>query len=534
MQAGQLKVVVVEDEVGSRHILKNLFRHAGVRQVDCLANGQALLKQYPLVDAGLLILGYDLGDQLRGPDLLRHLMRQQRLTPWTQVVFITNQVQAAQAELPGRLLPTRVIAKPVSLKILLQQLRETLLLQEHVKPLLQALAEKPCWLKLRQLLRLQAGQMPKASRDTIRIVQSRILLDCGYAQEAWQLSGRIKAELTALEIRLELAYLLGKTSKVQQLLQQMQDKQLLPRQLDLYRWRMQADAEQGQVPQQLFFAPKGAELTPHEMNLSAILMFQHQGYQSAAAYLQDKLKRARGDHYQQNLLLITWIGLALVQTLLPADPESMLPSRPQLATTARELANKLAWQQGAVDFKRFASLVDIAIVVTMAPQQHDWTADLTLMQQNSEQLDVFQAVLLAYIFLQLQQSASANQLLWQADLRIMQMPMAPERLGVGFFHQQLFRLANPHAEMMAATYLLWASQYQQQKLWYRALKMAYLALQIQPSAAAALLLAELMTQLKLSSYRELDLGQLWQQLAVFSEQSKLSGTQRLQLELLQQ
>jgi len=88
--------------------------------------------------------------------------------------------------------------------------------------------------------------------------------------------------------------------------------------------------------------------------------------------------------------------------------------------------------------------------------------------------------------------------------------------------------------MMAATYLLWASQYQQQKLWYRALKMAYLALQIQPSAAAALLLAELMTQLKLSSYRELDLGQLWQQLAVFSEQGKLSGTQRLQLELLQQ
>ena len=197
--------------------------------------------------------------------------------------------------------------------------------------------------------------------------------------------------------------LLGKTNTVQQLLQQMQDKHWLPRQLDLYRWRMQADAEQGQVPQQLFFVAKGAELTPHEMNLSAILMFQHQGYQTAAAYLQDKLKRARGDHYQQNLLLITWIGLALVQTLLPADPESMLPSRPQLATTARELANKLAWQQGAVDFKRFASLVDIAIVVTMVPQQHDWTADLTLMQQNSEQLDVFQSVLLAYIFLQLQQ-----------------------------------------------------------------------------------------------------------------------------------
>lgn len=533
MQAGQLKVVVVEDEVGSRHILKNLFRHAGVRQVDCLANGQALLKQYPLVDAGLLILGYDLGDQLRGPDLLRHLIRQQRLTAWTQVVFITNQVQAAQAELPGRLLPTRVIAKPVSLKILLQQLRETLLLQEHVKPLLQALAEKPCRLKLRQLLRLQAGQMPKASRDTIRIVQSRILLDWGYAQEAWQLSGRIKAELTALELRLELAYLLGKTNTVQQLLQQMQDKHCLARQLDLYRWRMQADAAQGQVPQQLFFAPKGAELTPHEMNLSAILMFQHEGYQTAAAYLQDKLNRARGDHYQQNLLLITWIGLALLQTLLPQETESTPSSRSQLAATARELANKLAWQQGAVDFKRFATLVDLAIVVTLNPESNDWTNDLNLLLHN-EQLDVFQCVMLAYIFLQLQQPASANQLLWQADLRIMQMPMAPERLGVGFFHQQLFRLANPRAPQGAAEYLRWAGQYQQQKQWYRALKMAYLALQWQPCAAAALLLAELMTQLKLSSYRELDLGQLWQQLAAFSEQGKLSRAQRLQLELLQQ
>jgi hypothetical protein len=308
----------------------------------------------------------------------------------------------------------------------------------------------------------------------------------------------------------------------------------LPRQLDLYRWRMQADAEQGQVPQQLFFAPKGVELTPHEMNLTAILMFQHQDYQAAAVYLQDKLGRARGDHYQQNLLLITWIGLALLKTLLPVTTESNPPSRPQLVATARELANKLAWQQGAVDFKRFATLVDLAIVVTIAPQQQDWTADLTLMQQNSEQLDVFQCVLLAYIFLQLQQPVSANQLLWLADLRIMQMPMAPERLGVGFFHQQLFRLANPQAPQVGAEYLLWAGQYQQQKLWYRALKMAYLALQWQPSAAAALLLAELMTQLKLSSYRELDLGQLWQQLAAYSEQGELSGTQRLQLELLQQ
>lgn len=525
-------MVVVEDEVGSRHLLKNLFRHAGVRHVDGLTNGQALLKKYEVVDVDLLILGYDLGDQLRGPDLLRHLMRQQRLTPWTQVVFITNQVDAVAAELPVRLLPTRIIAKPVSLKLLLQQIRETLLLREHVKPLLQALAEQPCLARLRQLLRLQAGHMPKASRDTIRIVQTRILLDWGYAQEAWQLSARVKSELMALELRLELAYLLGKTNNVQQLLQQMAEQQCLTRQLDLYRWRMQADAEQGSVPAQLFFVQKESELTPHEMNLSAILRFQHQGYAAAVEYLQDKLTRAQGDHYQQNALLFTWISLTLLQALQTgSSPEAAAHlERAQLATMARELANKLAWQQGAVDFKRFATLVDLAIVVTTEQEQPDWAADLHQMQQNSEQLDAFQCVWLAYIFHQLGQHTSANQLLWQADRRLMQMPMAPERLAIGFFHRQLFRLVNPQPAQAAAQYLQWGLQYQQFKLWYRSLKMAYLALQWQPSAAAAFLLAELMVQLKLSSYRELDLGQLFQQLATF----ELNPTQKLRLQHLQQ
>lgn len=532
MKVGQLKVVVVEDEVGSRHILKNLFRHAGVRHVDGLTNGQALLKQYDVIDVDLLILGYDLGDQLRGPDLLRHLIRQQRLTPWTQVLFITNQVQAVEDELPGRLMPTRIMAKPVSLKLLIQQIRETLLLREHVKPLLQALAEEPCLARLRQLLRLQAGHMPKASRDTIRIIQTRILLDWGYAQEAWQLSARVKSELMALELRLELAYLLGKTNTVQQLLQQMQEKQWLPRQLDLYRWRMQADAEQGTVPQQLFFAQKESELTPHEMNLSAILRFQHQGYQAAVDYLQEKMGRAKGDHYQQNALLITWISLTLLQALLPVSSaaETVSLDRTQLAVIARDLANKLAWQHGAVDFKRFATLVDLAIVVTAEPTQPDWAEDLQQMLLNSEQFDGFQCVWLAYIFLQLRRCKEANQLLWHGDRRLMQMPMAPERLTIGFFHQQLFRFINPTAEQAAAQYLHWGSLYQQLKLWYRALKMAYLALQLQPSADAAFMLAELMGKLKLSSYRELDLGQLYQQLATF----ELTATQQLWLLRLQQ
>jgi CheY-like chemotaxis protein len=532
LKLGQLKVVVVEDEVGSRHILKNLFRHAGVRQVEALANGQALLKQYEVVDVDLLILGYDLGDQLRGPDLLRHLIRQQRLTPWTQVAFITNQVQAVEAELPVRLLPTRIIAKPISLKLLIQQIRETLLLREHVKPLLQALAEQPCLARLRQLLRLQAGHMPKASRDTIRIVQTRILLDWGYAQEAWQLSARVKSELMAIELRLELAYLLGKTNTVQQLLQQMEEKQWLRRQLDLYRWRMQADAEQEAVPQQLFFVQKESELTPHEMNLSAILRFQYQGYQVAVDYIQDKICRAKGDHYQQNALLITWISLCLLQALSPAttQPDQVALDREQLAGIARELANKLAWQHGAVDFKRFTTLVDLAIVVTTEPHQPDWAAELQQMLDNSDQLDSFQCIWLAYIFLQLGLRTEANSLLWQGDRRLMQMPMAPERLTVGFFHRQLFRHVNPQADQAAAAYLHWGSLYQQLKLWYRALKMAYLSLQWQPSVTAAFLLTELMVQLKLSSYRELDLGQLYQQLATF----ELTPTQKLWLHRLQQ
>ena len=532
LKLSEFHVVVVEDEIGSRHLLKNLFRHAGIRHVDCYCNGAELLKHHSVVDCALLILGYDLGDKLRGPDLLRHLIRQQRITAWTQVVFITNQVDAVKAELTHRLLPTRVISKPISFKLLQTQIRENLLLQEHAKPLLQELMQSPCMHKLRQLLRLQAGRMPKASRDTIRQVQTHILLDWGYAQEAWQLAGRIKSENIALELKLELSHLLGKTQTVQQLLQLMTEKQILPRHQGLYRWRMAADAEQiGIAPAAVNFSVKDSDLTPQEMGLTASLLFQHQGYLAALEYLQDKIKRSKNDYYQTNVLLITAIALVFLQTLnisagIKSDEQSIVKG---LAEQARQFANLLAWQQGAVDFKRFAHLIDMAIVMLSEPGQ-DWQQDLLLYIDNSQELDVFQCILVAFVLLKLHRVDEANELLLQADSRLMQLPMAPERLLAGFMHRRLFDVANSDSTKAAACYLIWAQEYQQRKYWYRAIKMAYLSFQRQATATSALLLAELMQHLKLSSYRELDLGQLWQYLATLP----LSASEQLQFSRLQQ
>ena len=93
---------------------------------------------------------------------------------------------------------------------------------------------------LRRVIRIRAGQLPAISRDAIRQMQVRVLLDWRYAKEAWALAGRIRDPLLGLELRLELAYQLGDLEALQQQLQHMQQNHQLKRKQSWYLCRFQA------------------------------------------------------------------------------------------------------------------------------------------------------------------------------------------------------------------------------------------------------------------------------------------------------
>lgn len=511
IQVSDLKVILVEDETGSRTLLRQLLRQAGVKSVQALANGSALLRQYERVDADLLLLGFDLGDQLRGTDLVRFLLRRQRLAPCCRVAFITNQTDDALADLPWLQLPCRVLAKPLSALMLSHLLKETALLLSQARPLLQAVSSGAEPDTLRRLIRIRAGQLPGISRDAIRQMQVRVLLDWRYAKEAWTLAGRIRDPLLGLELRLELAYQLGDIEALQQQLQLMQQNHQLKRKQSWYLCRFQA-LQLDELPEDLFARLLDSQLTPYEINLKAILLYQQHQLAGARTFLENRLGLAR-DGYQRNALVLMLITLTLLDSLEAAPGSGH-------SDWAADYASQFNPDLGNLDFRRFDQLIPLALTVTVNAIDDEVEAALQQFQQQEQQLDVFQLLFLAYVYLRLGREQHAIEQLWRAEVQLTTMPMAAERLAVGFFHRILFGYCHTEAFLAAQTYTQWGLMFNEQKQWYRALKMFWQAQRCQPQDSDYLL--NLLTQLRL-----LQLEQYW-------DQSATDLVQRLQQQTLNQ
>lgn len=506
-----LKVILVEDESGSRTLLRQLLRLAGVKTVHALANGSALLRQFEHIDADLLLLGFDLGDQLRGTDLVRYLLRRQRLAQCCRVAFITNQADDALADLPWLQLPCRVLAKPLSVVVLTRLLQETALLLSQARPLLQAVSSGAEPEALRRLIRIRAGQLPAISRDAVRQMQVRVLMDWRYTKEAWALAGRIRDPLLGLELRLELAYQLGDMEALQQQLQLMQQNHQLKRKQSWYLCRFQA-LQLDELPEDLFAQLRDSQLTPYETNLKAILVYQQQHLVAARTFLENRLGLAR-DSYQRNAILLMLITLTLLDSL---KARSGTAHADWIAAYAGQFNPDL----GGLDFRRFHQLIPLAQAVTVNAIDDEIEPALQQFQQQEQQLDVFQLLFLAYIYLRLGREQHAIEQLWRVEVQLASMPMAAERLSVGYFHRILFGYCHADSLLAAETYTQWGLMLNEQKQWYRALKMFWQAQRCQPADSDYLL--NLLTQLRL-----LQLEHYW-------DQSVTDLIQRLQSQTLAQ
>lgn len=517
--AWQLKILVVEEDGSSRTIIRQMLRQAGVTQVRLLKNAAALLRQFEQIDVDLLLLSTDSTELLRGADLVRFLLRRQRLRPCCRVVFITGQPDEVLADLPYLPLPCRVVSKPLSHKLVFDVLRESAVMLDQAQQLLRAVRAGADSSTLRRLIRIRAGQLPLASRDAIRLMQVHLLLDWRYPAEAWQLAGRIRDPLLGLELRLELAYLLGDSEALQQQLQLMEQQQQLKRKQSWYLYRFQA-LQVPALPDDLLAGRRDSELTHYEIALKAILAYQQQGFAAARIYLENRLGQTR-DYCQRNSIALVLLALTLLDGCYQAQIDAHL-------TLAQQYAAEINPDVGLLDFRRFSTLMAQALMALQGVNDTLQEICQQLVAQQAE-WDAFQGLFAAFICLRAGRTVQATGILWWIDVQIAQMPMAAERLSIGFFHRALFDLCQPDPELAAETYTQWGLAHHDSQNWYRALKMFWQAQRLAPAQSDYLL--NLLTQMRLLQ-REIYWDQSCEALIQQLDSLPLTTGQQAQLSLL--
>ncbi|GGD75580.1 hypothetical protein GCM10011357_33290 [Lacimicrobium alkaliphilum] len=465
----QLNVLLVEHHKPSKDELKKQLIALGVEQVFSVSNGSDLLAQVNDLRADLIIFGFDLGDALRGTDLLRYMIRSRLLPTWIPVAFITEKPEQVLADLPFRILPTPVLEKPVANQKLHTLLKQSLLLINTTRPLLKGAYGEQCLLPGSAILETSVEALPAALQDVILTLKIMNLMHNNQAEKARTLALQINSEQRRFEWLLNLVYALGDTDQLLKLQQQLQQASLLPRKRVLYQMRLLQQRQQYKGMLALCDSMDDNRHSPHEISLKAVLLYKVQGYTAADTYLDSK-SPSRQDPYASNVLILWRITLALLQSLNHPEVSA-------LKSGLLHFSEQLQWHKGAVDFTRFADFTQLALkAMDNKPEVKD---ALTHLQQNSREFDVFQSLLLAYLAIKMAHP-SASLWLFSADNKLAQMYVSAERLSAGTAHSLLFEHIYPQQAAKSAVYNHWGRKYVELKQHYRALNMFYKAWRCSP------------------------------------------------------
>ncbi|WP_088331880.1 hypothetical protein [Lacimicrobium sp. SS2-24] len=512
----QLNVWLIEKHPDSRQHLKKRLSQMGVRQVTEIRCADDFIKRLASAEANahLVLFAFHPGDALPGTDLLRYVIRSKLLATWCQVAFITDQPDVVLADLPFRILPTPILKKNVADSALLALLRQTAVMINKVKPLLENCQEEQCALPVARVESVATETLPDPLKDVILTLQIMSLIRHNRAEQAKPLATQLVSEQRRFDLLLNLMYLLGDNQGLILLQQQLQHADLLPRKRILYQMRLLQQRQELKMMLTLFESLEESQRTPHEMNLKAVLLFVTGGYSAAERYLSKKQKDKQ-DTYAANMALIWRMTLLLLHSLdHPGDH--------QFNARMTQLSRQLDWNNGTINFKRFSGLLRLA---QMAHANKQVVAEsLNKLQQHQHTFDLFQCLLLTYIA-KVAQHPSASLWLFNADYHLSRMQISPERLSAGIIHYQLFRFIFPTPDTQSAVYNQWGHKYVELDLHYRALSMFYKAWRCSPNVARyPLNLLHSMQSLQLNQFWDCDVSELQQIIPTLSlnEDEKLS------------
>ncbi|MBT1065376.1 response regulator [Bowmanella sp. Y26] len=493
MYPAQLRVLIVEDNQSTRHLLRDMLIQLGVEQLEVVCNGPQLLKQHNVVHAELLLLGYDLGDLYTGTDLLRFLIRTRRISEETQTAFISNQKDAVLADLPYRTLPTPVLVKPLSKQTLETLIHDTCRLLRQIRPL-QRLRRPPKPSNLLQsLMGLDLTLMEGPIRDTLITMQIQELTAAGYAHKAYSTADKLTNQQRLLEAQMNIAYLQGNLEELQLIADKVQHSGLLRRKLMWFKLRvLSAEAKDDEFINVLKDA-RESQLSPTEVMLKATVLYILKGYPCAGEYLKAKYEKLLQDSYIANVILLWAATLALINKVTHSE-------KLDGGNDTKWYFERLNLTNFSQNLHRFGKkLYHIFNTPNFVPEHSP---------AGHPGEDVFEHIVNACSYLVNGKTQDASEELYLADRMIAEMQLSPERSCAGLLHKLLFKRCQANSEQQAREYIRWASSYHHTHP-YRSIKMyfnAYKAEINDPQYALALYL--MLKKYRVNHYWGLDLSQL--------------------------
>jgi CheY-like chemotaxis protein len=492
-----LKVLVIEDSLASRVLIKSHLSKAGIKHIKTLENGSSLLTDNNVLDVNILLIGFGLGYCHSGIEMVNALDAAALLPVWCKVIFITNSELIASSSHPFRYLKCEVLLKPVKPEKLWQIIQQGYSSVGFFRGALNELMNKNFEALLIQLERMPIGKMSSTQLDELAVINTHLLLRLGKGNKAWEITHSIKDEVFRTTNRLSIANALGDARKLKLTMGMLKAIPTMHKRGLTYQIYQSINDQDYQVAQAYFNDQPKHKFSLVETELNALLLTETEGIESALKFLTFKLGTSLDNLFFRHSIKLMMIKCYLYVLLTDLQAASKMPKQ---LKAVKDLLEQTEWQRGNVDFSSIMSYLHC-------------TASLLESSKDSEQrqfyLDISQQLVSHDFFSHLVMSINAHLLsefeqskkyLLQADKNMLTLEVSTEALVRKLWFKRVLNALFVGSER-AKEYNRIGINHTREKNPYQALNMFFLSHLCAPNQASiAINLLDAITKLGLQQY----------------------------------
>ena len=329
-----MNVIIVEDNAETLGVLRDFVRATDPSiDVKTYTSATPLLDKTQLVQADLLILGYDLGTSVTGAELLHYLQWSNHISTKTHVIFLSNTIELARRQAPLRFTQTRFHEKPMSLGHLQEALnwaREN----QSVFSGVFYLIDKQRWQAAFNSLQLCKENIPTHLQQQAWLLECMLLLKLREYAKVIRRYQLIQSYEWAKVVKLSALINLGQLKASQHVFNGMavhdayySSALALSNQLSL--------AAPASQPVFIPLSIKESELSLFESELKALSLVVSRNFNEAVGYLHSKQKRLRNDSHQAYFYAVAMLKVCLLEVLKEPYSTTAVAVLPQLTAALK-------------------------------------------------------------------------------------------------------------------------------------------------------------------------------------------------------
>jgi len=349
---GSLKVLVIEDSLGSRVLIKSHLSKVGIKHISTLENGSRLLSDNKVLDVDILLIGFGLGYCHSGIELVNALDAAALLPVWCKVIFITNSELTASSKHSFRYLKCEVLLKPIKPEALWQTIQQGYSSIGFFKDALKELIDNKFEALLIRLERMPIGRFSSNQLDELAVINTHLLLRLGQGNKAWQITHAIKDEIFRATNRLSIANALGDERKLKLTMDMLKAIPTMYKRGLIYQIYQSINDDDYHVAQAYFNDQPKHKFSLAETELNSLLLAEAQSIESALKFLSFKLGTSLDNLFFRHSIKMMMIKCNLYVLLKDVQTVAQMPKQ---VKASKILLEQTEWQRGNVDFSSMAS-----------------------------------------------------------------------------------------------------------------------------------------------------------------------------------